>query len=171
MKKLSLFLILFSFSAFSHAVEEKTNIDIKAHANTATESLKDPRVGKKFIPTSKSKEDNSVSYSFLDRHSIKPHPFNAKIRVFSEVTNYSPGLLQKNNDGTETPYHSIKIDYYANCDKMELAKGKIRTIENNFGDGKLVNTIEIPNRWVAITSGNKQYKLLVIACSLPLANE
>ncbi|NUF27387.1 Surface-adhesin protein E [Gilliamella bombicola] len=169
MKKLSLFLILFSFVTFAHAVEEKA--DTEAKTNTAAESLKDPRVGKQFIPTSKSTEDNIIGYSFLDRQSIKLHPFNERIRVFSEVTNYSPELVQKNDDGTETPYNSIKIDYYANCDKMELAKGKLRTIKNNFGDGELVNTIEIPNRWVAITQDNEQYKLFVIACSLPLANK
>ncbi|MWP62477.1 surface-adhesin E family protein [Gilliamella sp. Pas-s25] len=166
MKKLSLFLIFLSFATFSYAVEKQTNTN-----NTAVESLKDPRVGEQFIPTSKSNEDNTVSYSFLDRNSIKLHPFNAKIRTFSEVINYSPALVQKNDDGTETPYHAIEIDYYANCDKMELAKGKLRTIENNFGDGKLVNTIEIPNRWVAASLSHEQHKLLVIACSLPLANE
>ncbi|MWN90018.1 hypothetical protein GQ597_04760 [Gilliamella sp. Pra-s65] len=168
MKKISLFLILFSFATFSHAVEEKNSTDTQT--NTAVESLKDPRVGKQFIPTSKSKEDNIIGYSFLDRQSIKFHPFNNRIRVFSEVTNYSPELRQKNDDGTETLYNSIKIDYYANCDKMELAKGKLSTIKNNFGDGELVNTIEIPNRWRSITQDNEQRKLLVIACSLPLAN-
>ncbi|OCG61337.1 MULTISPECIES: surface-adhesin E family protein [unclassified Gilliamella] len=169
MKKVSLFLILFSFATFSHAAEEKIDNDAKKNENTAAESLKDPRVGEQFIPISKSNEDDIVGYSFLDRKSIKLHPFNTKIRVFSEVTNYSPALVQKNNDGTETPYHSIKIDYYANCDKMELAKGKLRTIENNFGDGTLVNTIEMPNRWVNTNQGSEQYKLLVIGCSLPLA--
>ncbi|MFQ0993735.1 surface-adhesin E family protein [Gilliamella sp. ESL0232] len=170
MKKVNLFLILFSFAAFSHASGEKANIDTKANENTAVESLKDPRVGEQFIPTSKTNDNNTIGYSFLDRKSINLHPFNSKIRVFSEVTNYSPALIQKNDDGTETPYHSIRIEYYANCDKMELAKGKLRTIENNFGDGKLVNTIEIANRWIAITHDNEQYKLLTIACSLPLAN-
>jgi hypothetical protein len=171
MKKLSLFLILFSFATFSHAVVEQTYVDAKANTNTAVESLKDPRVGEQFIPTSKSKEDNTIGYSFLDRNSIKLHPFNAKIRMFKEVTNYSPALVQKNDDSTVTPYHAIEIDYYANCDKMELAKGELRTIENNFGDGKLVNTIQMPNRWLAMSQDQEQYKLLVIACSLPLANE
>ncbi|MCO6552883.1 MAG: hypothetical protein J6563_07920 [Gilliamella sp.] len=170
MKKVSLFLILFSFATFSHAAGEVADTNTKANENSAVESLKDPRVGEQFIPTSKTNEDNTIGYSFLDRKSIKRHPFNSRIRVFSEVTNYSPALVQKNDDGTKTPYHSIKIEYYANCDKMELAKGKLRTIENNFGDGKLVNTLEIPNRWVAVTHDNEQYKLLAIACSLPLAN-
>ncbi|OCG18791.1 MULTISPECIES: surface-adhesin E family protein [unclassified Gilliamella] len=170
MKKISLFLILFSFVTFSYAVEEKTDTNTKANENTAAESLKDPRVGKQFIPTSITNEDNTIGYSFLDRESIKLHPYNAKVRVFSEVKNYFPALVKKNDDGTEIPYHSIKIEYYANCDKMELAKGKLRTIEYYFGDGKLINTIEIPNRWVAITQDKEQYKLLVIACSLPINN-
>ncbi|OCG49190.1 MULTISPECIES: surface-adhesin E family protein [Gilliamella] len=168
MKKISLFLILLSFATFNHALEEEINSNDKT--KTSIESLKDPRVGKQFIPISKSKEDNIISYSFLDRQSIKLHPFNNKIRVFSEITNYSPELIQKNDDGTETPYNSIKIDYYANCDKMELAKGKLSTIKNNFGDGPLINTVETLNRWMTIMQDNRQYKLLVIACSLPLAN-
>ena len=170
MKKVSLFLVLLSFATFNYAVEEIANSNAKTNKNTEVESLKDPRIGEKFIPTSKTNEDHSISYSFLDRKSIKRHPFNPRIRVFNEVTNYSPALVQKNADGTETFYHSIKIEYYANCDKMELAKGKLKIIEKNFGDGKLVNTIEIPSRWISITQDNERYKLLVIACSLPLAN-
>lgn len=171
MKKLCLFLMLFSFTAITHAEEKKplTQDELAAQAKEVEVMLSNPKIGEQFTPLSKTDEDNTIGYAYLDKKSIKLHPYNDKIRIFKEVTNYIPALVQ-DIDNVKTPYHTVVINYYANCDKKEIAKGKIELIENYFAEGKLVNTIDIPNRWTRADKGDEKHKLLVIACSLPLNN-
>ncbi|KES16623.1 hypothetical protein GASC598P17_013090 [Gilliamella apis SCGC AB-598-P17] len=169
MKKLCLFLMLFSFTAITHAEEKKplTEAELASQAKEVEVMLSNPKIGAQFPPLSKTDEDNTIGYSYLDKNSIKLHPYNNKIRIFKEVSNYVPALVQ-NIDNVKTPYHTVVINYYANCDKKEIAKGKIELIENYFAEGKLINTIDIPSRWMRAEKGDEKHKLMVIACSLPL---
>ena len=163
--------MLFSFTAITHA-EEKiplTEAELAAQTKEVKVMLSNPKIGQQFTPLSKTVEDNTTGYAYLDKKSIKSHPYNNKIRIFKEVINYIPALIQ-NIDNVKTPYHTVVVNYYANCDKNEIAKGKIELIENYFAEGKLVNTIDIPNRWTRANKGDEKHKLLVIACSLPLTN-
>lgn len=171
MKKLCLFLMLFSLTAITHAEEKKplTEDELAAQAKEVEVMLSNPKIGEQFTPLSKTDEDNTIGYAYLDKKSIKLHPYNDKIRIFKEVTNYIPALVQ-DIDNVKTPYHTVVVNHYANCDKKEIAKGKIKLIENYFAEGKLVNTIDIPNRWTRADKGDEKHKLLVIACSLPLNN-
>lgn len=170
MKKLCLVLILFSFATISHATDEKPKLTEEEKATQAKEvkeMLSNPRIGEQFAPISKTDEDNKVGYSFLDKKSIKSHPYNSRIRVFKEVINYTPALVQ-NIDNVKTPYRTIVINYYANCDKKEIAKGQLDLVEKNFAEGKLINNINIPSRWMRAEKNDDNYKLLIMACSLPL---
>lgn len=172
MKKLCLFLMLFSFAATIHAAENKekpsyTEAEKAAQAKQVELMLSNPKIGKQFVPISKSNEDNKLGYAYLDKDSIKLHPYNQRIRVFREVINYVPELVQ-NIDNVKTPYHAIVINYYANCAKKEIAKGQLDLVENFFAEGKTINHINIPSRWTRALKGDDKHQLLVIACSLPL---
>jgi hypothetical protein len=172
MKKLYLLLILFSFVAITHATEQLnekqlTESEKAAQAKKTKEMLSSPKIGEQFSPLSKTNEENTVGYSFLDKKSIKLHPYNNKIRVFKEVINYIPALVQ-NIDDVKTPYNTIVINYYVNCEKKEIAKGQLDLVKNFFAEGNLVNSINIPSRWMRAGSGEEKHQLLVMACSLPL---
>lgn len=142
--------------------------DNKINANELNENLKDMRVGSQYIPISKINENNSTAYSFIDRNSITLHPYNKKIRIFTKIINWKPALTQEKDDKTNLSIRSLVIQQLANCDKMELAKGKIQWFEKYFGEGNLINTDDSLNRWIAISKNNEQRQLLVVACSLPL---
>lgn len=170
MKKLCLFLFLFSFAAITNATDEKPSLteeEKAAQAKEVEDMLSNPKIGEQFSPLSKTKEDNTVGYSFLDKKSIKLHPYNQRIRVFKEVINYIPALVQ-NIDNVKTPYHTVVINYYVNCEKKEIVKGQLNLVENFFAEGKLINNINIPSRWTRASKGDEKHQLLIIACSLPL---
>lgn len=173
MKKLYLLLILSSFSAFSNSVDTKTALTNETvDEKTTTEinkMLHNERVGQQFIPISKSKDDKTTGYSLLDKTSIALHPYNKRIRVFSQIVNYVPAIEQDNSDGNKISYRSIVVQQFANCDKMEMAKGNIQLFANYFGEGDLIGTNDTPNRWVAMTNNDDELRrLLIVACSLPV---
>lgn len=155
---LSLFTIAFS-SFLVHSNEE----------NSISEIRKDPRVSTQYIPMQKTKVGDSDSYTFLDRTSIKLHPYNQRIRTFVTLTNYNPSLMQDKGD-EQVNYQSTLITHYVNCDKKELVKGQIQTFAQPFAEGQLHSNDNNPRRWEAIKQNNQQYNLVIVACSLPLAN-
>ncbi|MCX8711527.1 hypothetical protein J3U57_03155 [Gilliamella sp. B3464] len=173
MKKLYLLLILSSFSAFGNSVDTKIapindTVDEKTTSDV-NEILHNEHVGQQFISISKSKDDKSTGYSFIDRTSIALHPYNKRIRVFSQIVNYTPAIEQDNSDGNKISYRSLVIEQFANCDKMEMAKGNIQLFANYFGEGDLIGTNDTPNRWVAMTNNDDELRrLLIVACSLPI---
>lgn len=174
MKKIYLLLILFSFSALCHnfntPASTSNNKNNKTNTYQISDNLKDSRIGEQFIPMSKSNENKSIGYSFIDRSSVALHPYNKKIRVFNEVINFIPALEQKNSDGEKISYRSIVIKQFANCDKMEIAKGDIQLFENYFGDGRLISTNDTLNRWTTTTNNDEQRRLLIVTCSLSIVN-
>ena len=174
MKKLYLLFILFSFSALGYDFNTSTSTsNNKSNTNSShetNENLKDSRIGEQFIPMSKFNEDKSIGYSFIDRSSIVLHPYNKKIRVFNEVVNFIPPLVQENSEGEKITYRSIVIQHFANCDKKEIAKGIIQLFENYFGDGRLVSTNDTPNQWANAIDNNEQRRLLIVGCSLSIAH-
>lgn len=171
MKKLFLFLILFSFNALSNTTDTSSTTNNDLITTNTNEILKDSRVGKQYIPVKKTKEDKVFSYSFIDRNSIALHTYNKKIRVFNEIVNFSPEQVSKDNKDTKQTYRSLKIIRYANCDLKEIARGNIQIFEKYFAAGKLIDSEDTPNRWVNTKQQNDEHLLLIIACSLPLIDK
>ncbi len=171
MKKLGILLFLFSFSVLSlqGVTKNKTEVN-KVDFNKEYQKLKDASIGEQFISINKSYERDSVGYTFIDKNSVRLHPYNKNIRQFNKVTNYIPSLNYEQINGNKVPYHSMVIQEFANCDKMEIAEGNIQIYANYFGDGKLISENQLVNRWVATNPGTDMRVLLVIACSLPLVN-
>lgn len=171
MKKLGLLLFLFTFSVLSEPDLTKSKAETKVDMNKEYEKLKNSSIGEQFIPIYKSYENNSIGYAFINKSSVKLHPYNKNIRVFDKVINYIPALNHATDDGSHIPYHSEVIEQYANCDNMEIANGKSQYYANYFGDGKLIYSHQAINRWQSTTLGTNQRVFLIIACSLPLINE
>lgn len=130
-------------------------------------SLTDSRVPTLYLPIEKSNIGATVSYTFVDKTSVKIHPYNALIRTYTRVINYGPALMQ-DKDGVSVPYRSMVIQEFVNCDKKEHAKGLIETYENYFGAGALQSTNNLPKRWEATSVDSKERQNLIVICSLPL---
>lgn len=132
-------------------------------------SLKDPRVPTRYLPIEKLYQSGSVGFSFVDRKSVKLHPYNPLIRTYSRITNYSPALSQ-DKEGSEEgfSYHSIVVQEYVNCHNFEYAKGITQFYENNFGEGQLENSTHEINRLISTESGTKERRNLQVICALPL---
>lgn len=171
MKKICLLLILFSFAAFSNNVENEALTTNKIDTSKVNENTNDVKIGEQYLPIKKINEKNSTGSYLIDRRSITLHPYNDKIRIFTVIVNYDPALKIEMQDGSELPYSSAIIKQFANCDKMELAKGETKLFEKHFGEGNLIKTDNTPRRWVAISNNNKLHQLLLIACSLPIVNQ
>lgn len=171
MKKLCLLLTLLSFSVLSNNINISKESSNEFDINGLNESLKDKRIGVQYIPISKTKENSSKGYSLLDKDSVTLHPYNKRIRLFNEMINWNPSLSKEETEKTNKPSHSIIIKYYANCDKMQLARAKTQWFDKYFGEGNLLDSNEVPNRWVTIKKGDEQRQLLVVACSLPLVDQ
>lgn len=171
MKKICLLLIFLSFNALSDDTKSSTATNNASAAINTNEDLQDPRVGKQFIPIKKVKEDNVVSYAFIDRQSVTLHPYNKKIRVFNEIINFSPELVFSKTKEEKIKYKSIKSQQYVNCDKKEIAKGTFKIYEKYFAEGDLIDTNDTPNRWVADNRHSDDHQLFIIACSLPLVEQ
>lgn len=171
MKKICLLLTLFSFSALCNNVETEELSNTNLDNNKVNESIMNANIGEQYLPIKKINEWNSIGSSFIDKESITLHPYNKKIRVFNEIINYDPALKVEMQDGSKLAYSSVITQQFANCDKMELANGEIKMFEKHFGEGTLIETDNIPKRWVEIDSSNKLRQLLIIACSLPLVNQ
>lgn len=172
MKKLCLLLIICSISALSANAEENPASEIKTDSNEINQILHDKRVGDDFIPISKFKDEPVDSYSFIVRNSITLHPYNKNIRVFTEIINAIPNQTKEvKEDEKKVSYKSLVVNQFANCDKMELAKGEIKIYDGYFGGGQLLDTSNMPNRWFKIDNRDEQRSLIVVACSLPLANQ
>lgn len=152
-------LILVVSSCYSFANSNEPN-----ETNT---SLTDSRVPTQYLPIEHSNMGTTVSYTFVDRTSVKIHPYNALIRTYTRVINYGPALMQ-DKDGVSVPYRSMVIQEFVNCDKKEHAKGLIETYENYFGAGALQSTNNLPKRWEATTVDSKERQNLIVICSLPL---
>ncbi|MDF7669710.1 surface-adhesin E family protein [Orbaceae bacterium ESL0721] len=163
--KITLTTLIFSSPAFATA----TKSDIESFAEERNESLKDPLVGQRYIPTNKFEIGNAITYKFIDRNSIKLHPYNSNIRLFNEVITYGPPQMLPTADGKEIAYRSSIFEHKANCDQMEIATGNIHYFEHYFGNGELINTDNFPRRWQTTVRGNNQHNQLTIVCGLPLA--
>ncbi|XKM12944.1 surface-adhesin E family protein [Orbaceae bacterium ac157xtp] len=130
-------------------------------------SLKDERVPSRYLPLEQTHDNDSLGYIFVDRQSVKIHPYNPLIRTYTRITNYGPALSVEQN-GEKVPYRSVVSNEYANCDKKEFAKGVIQNYENYFGEGNLVETNDKPKRWERPDSFTKTYQNLIVICSLPV---
>lgn len=171
MKKLCLLLILFSFTASSNNTDTSNTTNNDLITTNTNEILNDSRIGKQYIPIKKTKEDNVFSYSFIDKNSVALHPYNKKIRVFAEIINFAPEQVSKDNNSPKQTYRSLKVMQYANCDRKEIAKGTIQIFEKYFADGKLIDSSDTPHRWVDAKPKNEDHQFIIIACSLPLADQ
>ncbi|WP_294611288.1 surface-adhesin E family protein [uncultured Gilliamella sp.] len=145
--------------------------DQKSVPINTDEVLKDPRVGKQYIPIKKSNQEKRVSYSFLDRTSVALHPYNKKIRVFDEIVNFVPEQIYENKKEQNETYRSLKIMHYANCDLKEIAKSNIQIFEKYFAAGKLIDSNDTPHRWIDTKQQGDKLQLSIIACSLQLADQ
>ncbi|OCG03157.1 surface-adhesin E family protein [Gilliamella sp. wkB112] len=171
MKKIWLLLIFLSFNVLSNDTKSITATSNGSAAISTNEDLQDSRVGEQFIPIKKTKEDNIVSYSLIDRQSVTLHPYNKRIRVFNEIINFSPELVFEKTKGEKIKYKSMEIQQYINCDKKEIAKGPFSIYEKYFAEGDLIDTNNTPNRWIADNRHSDDHQLLIIACSLPLVEQ
>lgn len=137
--------------------------------NEKNTGLNDHRVPSQYLPIEYSATDDLTSYTFIDRKTIKLHPYNDLIRVYTRIVNYDP-IQFLDKDGEMVPYRSIVIQEYANCDKKMFAKSIIQTHENYFGEGVLQNTNDTPRRWESTASDSKERQNLIVICSLPLTH-
>lgn len=129
-------------------------------------SLMDPRVPTQFVPMKALSMGESTGYEFIDRTSIKLHPYNANIRTFYIYSNYEPELQQSHN-GELIPYRAMVQEKFVNCDKKLWATKSIDTYDVYFGEGNLLTHNETPQRWVT-ANDSQQQNMLLIACSLPV---
>ncbi|RKS87771.1 surface-adhesin protein E [Orbus hercynius] len=120
-----------------------------------------------YIPLERSTFGQSTTNMYIDRTSIKTHPYNRFIRTYTQITNYVPAITQE-VDGKQITYHSVVIEQYANCDKKEYAKGIIKVYESDFGQGTLLDTNNMPRRWEETKPDSKNRQNLSIICSLPI---
>lgn len=161
MKKLSstcMALLLLSVASFSQAEENKAQ----------NGSLMDARVPSQYIPMAKTHSGDVETFSFIDRTSVKLHPYNQNIRTFTGVINNHPALDIMDGE-TKVSYQSIVTHYYANCDKKELVKSVVTSHSGYFGEGEQQSYNEEPRRWQPVNQGSSQRNLLVVACTLPLS--
>ncbi|MDF7667651.1 surface-adhesin E family protein [Orbaceae bacterium ESL0727] len=168
---IALLLLACSGSLLAKDVKDSKQTAVIDH-NEKNTSLQDPRVGQQYIPVKKeviSDKDTTTIYTFIDRNSIVTHPYNNKIRIFTDIANFGPAQSFDFDDGNQAIYRSVVTENNVNCDKMEQAKGPVYYFENYFGEGKQQNSDKQPNRWEAKVKGIDQYRLLLIVCSLPLA--
>lgn len=179
MKTLSLLFMLISFSAIAHVMSDDENtsdnlqdkIEVENHGKALTEEMDKGNLTTiihRFIPLTKLNQGESVGQSYLDRMSIKLHSYNPKIRMIDEYINYSPALVQENHETGKKYYSSIKIEYFLNCDKMELAKGKAEMYQAEYGQGELIESVNLLNRWISPKHDSHEHKILLISCSLPI---
>lgn len=135
--------------------------------NDKNTSLQDPRVPSKYLPIEKKDVGDSTGYTFIDRASVKLHPYNNLILTYKRIINYSPAL-QQDQDGNKITYRSVVVDEYVNCDKKEFAKTLIQTYSNYFGEGELLSSNNEPKRWESTTLDSKERLNLSVICSLAL---
>lgn len=148
-------LLVCSYSAFAVDITEQ---DI---------SLTDSRVPTQYLPIEKSTLGDSTSYTFVDKTSVKLHPYNNLIRTYTRITNYTPAVMTQDKD---VSYHSVVSQEYVNCEKQEYAKGLITSYENYFGEENKISSNNLPKRWESVKQKNKEKQSLIIICSLPLTN-
>lgn len=171
--------MLISFSAMAHDIQVDKNtsenpedkIGAENHGTALTEEMDEgdmTMIDHRFIPLTKLNQGESVGQSYLDRRSIKLHSYNPKIRMIDEYINYSPALVQENPETGKKYYSSIKIEYFLNCDKMELAKGKAEMYQAGYGQGELIESVNLLNRWISPKHDSHEHKILLISCSLPI---
>ncbi len=139
--------------------------------NEKIRSLDDPRVPSRYLPLEKMNISDYVGYSFVDRTSVKLHPYNPLIRTYVRIINYSRALSQDKEDSEQGfSYRSQVIHEYVNCDKKEYARGLIQFYENYFGEGQLEDSNNTPKRLIATFPKTKARQNLQVICSLPLNN-
>lgn len=139
--------------------------------NEKNTSLNDPRVPDRYLPIERVNLSHSIGYSFIDRLSVKQHPYNPLIRTYIRITNYSPALSQdKENSEEGFAYRSEITQEYVNCDKKEYAKGLVQFYEKYFGEGQLEDSDDKPKRLVLTQPNSKERQSLQVICSLPLNN-
>ncbi|WP_392562059.1 surface-adhesin E family protein [Orbus sturtevantii] len=124
-------------------------------------------VSSQYLPITKISADHSTGYVFIDRASVKIHPYNKLIRTYSRVINYVPALSQKIND-VPLSYQSKVIQEFVNCDKKEYVENSTKIYQNPFGTGKLYDTDNFPKRWEATTGDEKQRLVITVVCALPV---
>jgi len=120
-----------------------------------------------YLPIAKINTDSAVEFVFIDKKSVKPHPYNKLIRAYTRVINYTPAL-SKNINGESRSYHSKVIQEFVNCDKKEHVEYLVDIYENPFGIGKSYHIDNLPKRWEATTNNEKERQNLIIVCSLPI---
>lgn len=142
--------------------------DVTTTPNEGNTSLSDSRVQSQYLPIEKSNFGDSISYTFIDRTSVKKHPYNNLIRTYTRVINYGPPIVVQDQDGKDIAYHSVVSHEYVNCDLQEFAKGLVETYQNYFGEGTLIDANDLPKRWEGTKHNNREKQNLVVICSLPL---
>lgn len=152
-------LILLFFSCFVFANE--------SHTNNAEKNVDLAKAPAQFILLEKLNSGEIASYTYIDRTSIKLHPYNKLIRTYKRIINFNSPLMIDIN-GEQKPYRSIVSHEYANCDKKEYAEGLIQDYENDFGSGTLQSENDKPKRWKSTAPNSKDRNGLIIICSLPL---
>jgi len=127
----------------------------------------DNRIPSQYLSIAKIDTGSEVGYVFIDKKSVKLHPYNKLIRAYTRVINYTPELL-KNINGESLPYRSKVIQEFVNCDKKEHVEYLVDIYENPFGTGKLYQSDNLPKRWEATTKDEKERQNLTIVCALPI---
>ncbi|WP_392553356.1 surface-adhesin E family protein [Orbus wheelerorum] len=122
-----------------------------------------------YLPIAKINLGTATSYVFIDKKSVKFHPYNQLIRTYTRVTNYVPALSQT-IDGTTVTYQSKVTQEFVNCDKKEYAEHLVEIYQNPFGTGQLYDSNDLPKRWEATTNNEKEKQNMIIICALPINN-
>lgn len=171
MKKLWLLLIFTSFCTFGNDDNTVNTADNKTIDTKVAKFINDPRIGEQYIPYKIYRDVKADSYLFIDRKSITLHPYNQNIRVFNEIINFTPDQESKDPEQPKIIYRSVVYKQYVNCNNKEIAQGTMQIFENYFGEGKLIDADDTPNRWIKDDKKSDQHNLIIIACSLPLTNQ
>ncbi|WP_392560157.1 surface-adhesin E family protein [Orbus mooreae] len=137
---------------------------------TTNVGLSDSQVPAQYLPIEKSNIGNYTSYTFIDKSSVKLHPYNHLIRTYTRVTNFGSEQFLQYESKNKTPYRSVVSQEYVNCDLREYAKGLVENYESYFGKGKLINIDHSPKRWETTDLDDRERQNLIVICSLPINN-